>query len=485
MSYFIYMGESGFPLTRTLTKALAWAIAVRSGKHGRFGQEGPSENWWTGFRRRHPDLTLRKVDKLERSCAECLNPEVVKQYFKLLGDTLEKHKLTNSPRQIYNCDETFIPLDCSREKVIALKKSKNTYLQAQGTSEHITMLCAASAAGLPLPPMIIYSKSFPGGWYRFEGPDDALYAKSDSGWIDSELFLTWMKKIFLKHVVTQRPVLLFTDGHKSHLNLDIIIDLCRTIDIILFCLLPHTTHALQPLDVAVFKSLKDNYSKTVRSLIFAKPSFVVTKREFSKVPFKRAFSITNIKAGFLKCGIYPFNPGAVERAKMLPSGSYSPSESISSGDSSAIYSPAPTSLLEDSSSSSSCPLSTNATPSSSAATPQIFDSLTPSTSVTSAAGSSSLLFVSPPPPMVSPIDSLSGSEVHCSTSTLNRLVVAGLIPSSLADILVTPPVTKEPTKRITGARDLTANEYYEWLQGEEKKKEEAAELKQKKLEERQ
>ena len=223
MSYLIYMGGSGFPLTRTFTKALAWAIAVRSGKHGCFGQEGPSEHWWTGFRRRHPDLTLRKADKLERSRAECLNPEVVKQYFKLLGDTLEKHKLKNSPRQIYNCDETFIPLDCSREKVIALKKSKNTYLQAQGTSEHITMLCAASAAGLPLPPMIIYSKSFPGGRYCFEGPDDALYAKSDSGWIDSELFL--MQKIFLKHVVTQRPVLLFTNGHKSHLNLDVI-DLC-------------------------------------------------------------------------------------------------------------------------------------------------------------------------------------------------------------------------------------------------------------------
>ena len=66
------------------------------------------------------------------------------------------------------------------------------------------------------------------------------------------------EKIFLKHVVTQQPVLLFTDGHKSHLNLDVI-DLCWTNDIILFCLPPHTTHALQPLDVAVFKSLKDNY----------------------------------------------------------------------------------------------------------------------------------------------------------------------------------------------------------------------------------
>ena len=50
-----------------------------------------------------------------------------------------------------------------------------------GASDHISLLCCVSAAGLPLPPMIIYSKSFPGGPYRFDGPDDALYAKSDSG----------------------------------------------------------------------------------------------------------------------------------------------------------------------------------------------------------------------------------------------------------------------------------------------------------------
>ena len=265
VSYLVYMANRGYPLTRTLTKAFAMAIAVRSGNEGRFGKDSPSEHWWTGFRQRHPEVTLRKPDKLERSRADALNPVVVKQYLELLEGILDKNGLKNSPRQLYNCDETFVPLDCSREKAVMLKGSRNAHLQAQGTSEHITILCAASAAGLPLPPMIIYSKCFPGCQYRFEGPDGTLYAKSDSGWIDSELFLTWLKKILLKHVVSQRPVLLFTDGHKSHINLDVV-DLCRQNDIILFCLPPHTTHALQPLDVSVFKSLKDHYAKTVRSL---------------------------------------------------------------------------------------------------------------------------------------------------------------------------------------------------------------------------
>ena len=42
------------------------------------------------------------------------------------------------------------------------------------------LLCEASAAGVALPPMIIFAKSFPGGAYRFDGPDDAVYGKSDS-----------------------------------------------------------------------------------------------------------------------------------------------------------------------------------------------------------------------------------------------------------------------------------------------------------------
>ena len=128
----------------------------------------------------------------------------------------------NTPRQLYNCHETYLPLNISCQKVIAQKNSKHVYVRSRGTSEHITLLCGASAAGIALPPMIIFSKCFPGGSYRFDGPDDAVYTKSNSGWIDSELFLQCMKKVFLRHCGSQRPVLLFVDGHASHITLEVI-----------------------------------------------------------------------------------------------------------------------------------------------------------------------------------------------------------------------------------------------------------------------
>ena len=203
-SYLIYMAQHGFPLTRTITKAFAWAITKRSGKAERFNYEyGPSEHWWVNFRKRHPKSTLRTTDKLEKKCAEALSPEIVKEYFDTLKPILEKNNLMNSPQQLYNCNETFFPLDFTREKAVTLKKMF-VYVQAQGTTDHITVLCAASAAGLTLPPFIIYPKSFPGGSYQFDGPDDALYGRSESGWIDSELFLAWLKKFFFEahHITT-------------------------------------------------------------------------------------------------------------------------------------------------------------------------------------------------------------------------------------------------------------------------------------------
>ena len=172
--------------------------------------------------------------------------------------------------------------------------------------------------------MIIYPKAFPGGAYTFKDPDDAVYAKSESGWVDSELFLSWMNKVFLGFAVPQRPVMLLVDGHKSHLTLELI-DLARKKNVILFCLPPHTTHVLQPLDVAVFKSFKDQFFKSARALSFSKQNFVVSKRDFAAVvkkPFEKEFSMLSIKAGFLKAGTYPFNPNAVDPAKMKSSEFY-------------------------------------------------------------------------------------------------------------------------------------------------------------------
>ena len=333
-----------------------------------------------------------------------------------------------------------------------------------------------------------------------------------------------MEKIFLKFAVPELPIILFIDGHKSHINLDVV-DMARNNNVILFCLPPHTTHALQPLDVAIFKRFKNHFSKAVKALSFAKKNFVVSKRDFAQVvkdPFEQAFSIPNIKAGFRKSGIFPFNRNVVDQSKMLPSTLHDLSDATSSSQTGSSSEPSPSSsrrsmtpaLFSSPSSDSVAPMSTLSSlhspdsdnsisiPSTNSNSSYTLTCDTPTTnSASNDCSDAELSVLAPNTP--SPIVSLSGIDssqeanpttvantppngVPSSTGITNPLVQAGLIPAHLADILATPPAnaaTQRQVRRITKARVLTVREYVEMMEEKEKEKE-AAELKQKWKEER-
>ena len=74
---------------------------------------------------------------------------------------------------------------------------------------------------------------------------------------------------------------------------------------------PHTTDLLQPLDVSVFKSLKDHWGDLLFKRLHACQS-KLSKSEFTtllcnEAVWKKAFTQENIQHGFRKCGIFPFN----------------------------------------------------------------------------------------------------------------------------------------------------------------------------------
>ena len=106
---------------------------------------------------------------------------------------------------------------------------------------------------------------------------------SENGWTDDEVGFEWFKEVFVAQATERNccateqeqadnkkdtdeeeatvdetlklpPILLIYDGHGSHTTLDWI-TLARANNIILYCLPPHTTHWLQPLDVGCFGPL--------------------------------------------------------------------------------------------------------------------------------------------------------------------------------------------------------------------------------------
>ena len=78
---------------------------------------------------------------------------------------------------------------------------------------------------------------------------------------------------------------------------------------------PHTTHACQPLDVSVYQPLKSHWSDVCHEFLQKHPARIVTKFDFSEL-LAEAWSCTmihkNITSGFRKCGIYPYNPEAIQ-----------------------------------------------------------------------------------------------------------------------------------------------------------------------------
>ena len=172
---------------------------------------------------------------------------------------------------------------------------------------------------------------FPGERFRHNpldgGVSGAYLGRSKSGWMNSELFYGWLSCHFIKSIPAARPVVLLLDGHSSHINLQAA-KFARDNDILLYCLPPHCTHALQPCDVGLFKPLKTNWNKSVSKFMCDAPGEVVNKYNFARV-FKVAWDETlkpsTIINSFRASGICPVNESAVPKRKLLPSTVYPPS----------------------------------------------------------------------------------------------------------------------------------------------------------------
>lgn len=133
---------------------------------------------------------------------------------------------------------------------------------------------------------------------------------SENGWTDNFLCKEWFKNTFIPQTTAQntsgKPILLIYDGHGSHEQLELI-NLAREHNIILFCLPPHTTHKLQPLDVGVFGPFQRAWSERCDEIVedtgeeMLREDFV---KEYMDVRSK-TFKSTTIITAFQKSGCWP------------------------------------------------------------------------------------------------------------------------------------------------------------------------------------
>lgn len=181
------------------------------------------------FFQRHPDLSERKPEKLSKVRA-LVSKEKIQSWFYEVKDYLSENNnvhILSDPNRVFSLDEASFYLCPKTGKVIAAKGQKNIYKVHSGSDkENLTVLCNIGASGKVAPTMVVYPGQRLPQSLKLQMPEGWSHAKSDSGWMNSATFFEYMANIFYKWLQDQGctfPVIVFVDGHKSHLTYQFIL----------------------------------------------------------------------------------------------------------------------------------------------------------------------------------------------------------------------------------------------------------------------
>ena len=448
-NFLLKCARIGYPKTRQQVLALVQDIVSC-----RRPEVLVTNGWWERFTKRHPHVTLKSAVPLSYVRAMAQDESSIEAYYNLLETTLRQNGIFDSPAQIFNCDETEMPLNPKPLKIVGERGAKNPSYICGSIKNQVTVLACTSASGYALPPYVILARKTLNQEITYGEVAATSYGLSPKGWMDLTLFNKWFKEQFLRWAPPALPLLLLMDGHASHFCPNLIRTAAAE-GIILFALPPHTTHLCQPLDKGAFSPLKMEWRKSVHKFISTNKGREVTIYDFSSVfseAWSKAMSINNVTAGFKVAGVFPFNRNAVklqsEKFKKFNPQSLSETSGIKYI---PLYSPSRT-------------------------TDGMHD----------LSGEQSTLEQSPVLPGISPTParSLIGSEGDIFRKFLSFLPASN--PKCLKEFLPTPQAPKRSKGRgpVPPGRVLTSKENLSLIEEQERKKQEAARLKEERKRER-
>lgn len=321
------MAKCGFPINKKELFESVSKIIRDTGMKNPFKDGIPGDTWYQSFLRRHPEISVREAEGINNARAAVTETRV-RLWFKDLREyiqSIDALDIFEDPDRIFNGDETGFSLCPKSGKILGPRGYKNLYMiKKSNEKENVTVLVVFTASGKICPPLVVFPYVRPPKALIDNMPTSWVLGRSESGWMKSDVFYeyicnsynTWLTENGIK-----KPVLLFIDGHKSHMTLSLS-QFCEANGIILYALPANTTHMLQPADVSVFKPLKQEWKNTIRIWQAREENInqTVTKINFCKI-LHETFSTINleeaIKNGFRKCGLYPLNENAVDYTKCV------------------------------------------------------------------------------------------------------------------------------------------------------------------------
>ena len=231
-------------------------------------------------------------------------------------DLLTANDMKDQGHRIFNLDETGINTAIDSGLVYTKKGVRDCYQKAPDCGKTMyTVLFCGSASGVYTPPFVVYKSKHLYREWIIGGPAGCGYSCNESGYMMDFNFENWFIEVFCKFVESyDKPVIVVFDGHGSHLTYTTI-KYAMDQEIIIVCLPPNTSHALQPLDVAVFKGFKDFWISILKKYYSdTKNRKNCAKEVFPKLLAKlcQHQSPDNLIAGFRGSGLFPVDKHKID-----------------------------------------------------------------------------------------------------------------------------------------------------------------------------
>ena len=157
-------GRRGVPMTYA---SVGHAAAEISGKL-------VGEIWPKRFRKRHPDLKMKKTTGLEKARAKALNQFAVDEFFDMLIKLIQEYNIT--PGNIYNMDEKGIQLGIgARITAMIDRDQKAVYSIEDGNRELVTVIECICADGSTIHPSVIFQGQRRNSEWGRNNPCNARY----------------------------------------------------------------------------------------------------------------------------------------------------------------------------------------------------------------------------------------------------------------------------------------------------------------------
>ncbi|XP_049876484.1 uncharacterized protein LOC126374068 [Pectinophora gossypiella] len=303
--------EFGCPLTLLDLRIVVHNYLIKTGKLSLFKGKMPGERWAREFLTRH-NFAQRATQNIKKSRSS-KTVEELNEYFKNLETSLNDVP----PSNILNFDETNLSDDPGSKKCIFKRGTKHPERVINTSKSSVSIMFSGTADGHCLPPYVVYKSDHLWSRWCEDGPKDARYNRTKSGWFDMVCFDDWFKTIVLPWANSRDGIkLIIGDNLASHLSVETI-QLCQTHNIRFVFLPTNATHLTQPLDVAFFGPMKRHW----RQILTNYKATYSTANTINKCHFPQLLEQlmtkinitkeTNICKGFEGSGIYPFNPSRV------------------------------------------------------------------------------------------------------------------------------------------------------------------------------